>query len=307
MLAALAVAGLVLVGDTAAYATNPSGLPWRSGAHTGSFPADYTAFETWRGHALDGTLQYTDRGSWSGIESPWFFGYTWPGETIVAQPGWPEGSGGSLSKCAQGKYDSHWRTYGSNLAAAGGAPADTMTELMWEMNGNWWEWSATNVTTYINCWRKIVNAVHATDPTARFMWTINAHSGGVTGNPMSAYPGDTYVNVVGIDAYDHYPRSMNQTEFDTQANAVAGITWTYSQAAAHGKQYAIPEWGVEQPFDADHGGDNPFFVTAMQDWFRAHVASIYIESYFDAAQSTIFQPPAANPNSGAEYIAGLHA
>jgi Predicted solute binding protein len=98
---------------------NPSGLPWRSGVHTGSFPADYAAFATWRGRPLDSTLQYSARDSWAGLESPWFLGYTWPGELIAAQPFWPEGSGGSFAACAAGDYDTHWRAYGTRLTAAG--------------------------------------------------------------------------------------------------------------------------------------------------------------------------------------------
>jgi hypothetical protein len=284
---------------------NPSGLNWPSFARTGSFPADYTAFATWRGKPLDGTLQYTDRSAWANLESPWYWGYTWPGETVNAQPFWPEGTGGSLTAAASGSYDTHWAAYGTNLVANGTPTA--LTEFAWEMNGNWFEWSATNVTNYINAWRKVITAVRSTAPNARFMWTINAHSGGVTGDPFDAYPGDSYVDVIGIDAYDHFPKSTTLTEFNTQSAAVAGLDWTLSRAQARSKKLAIPEWGVEQPSDADHGGDNPSFVGWMYDWIRLHAADLYMESYFDAAQSTIYSGGSPlNPNSGTAYISNLH-
>jgi Beta-mannanase len=170
------------------------------------------------------------------------------------------------------------------------------------MNGTWFEWSvAGNPAGYVACWQRVVNAIRATAPQARFAWTINAHSP----DPMPAYPGDSYVDVIGIDAYDHYPKSTTDAEFTTQAAAVSGIGWTLDRAVAHGKKLAVPEWGVEQPADANHGGDNPFFITKMQNFFRANAANIYIETYFDAAQSRIFAPPVQNPNAGIAYVAGL--
>jgi hypothetical protein len=305
-LLATAVAS-VLLGTVAlaspAAASNPSGLPWRSGAYT----YDFTAFGTWRGHTVDTNLQYSDRGSWGGIEYPWMLDFPpAPGELVIAQPFWPQRSGGTLSKCASGSYDTHWRRYGTNLVAAG-LPS-MLTELAWEMNGNWWEWSATNTTSYINCWRKVVNAVHVTAPNARFLWTINAHTPGVGGNPMNAYPGDAYVTELGIDAYDHYPKSTTDAQFTAQATAVAGITWLKDQAVAHGKKWSVPEWGVSNPVSPDYGGDNAFFVSKMQDTFRANLATIDFESYFDAEDSEIFDTSSgwSNPNAASAYIAGLH-
>jgi hypothetical protein len=220
---------------------------------------------------------------------------------MIGQPFWPEGSDGSFGQCAAGNYDTHWQAYGSAIVAAG--KPTLLTEFAWEMNGDWFEWSVgSNPAGFVACWQRVVSAVRATAPAARFAWTINAHSD----DPMPAYPGDTYVDVIGIDAYDHFPKSTTDTEFTAQATAVSGIGWMLDIARAHGKKLAVPEWGVEQPADANHGGDNPFFVLKMQNFFRTNAADVYTECYFDAAQSTIFQAPAANPNAGTEYRAGLH-
>jgi hypothetical protein len=288
--------------------TNRSGLPWRSGVHTGSFPADYTAFETWRQRLVDVTLQYSSRDTWAGIEDPWVLYEAWPGEMIVGQPFWPEGSGGTLAAAAAGTYDAHYAAYGSNLVAAG--KGSLLTEVAWEFNGNWFEWSATSAANYIGAFQHFVTAVRSTAPNARFAWTINAHS---TNNPpsgviMDAYPGDAYVNVIGIDTYDQFPPNLTQGTWDSQIAATGGLQWILDIAVAHGKPLMVAEWGVAAPADADHGGDNAFFVTKMQDWFRANATKLYGEMYFDFDPAGIFSADSTiiNTNSAAEYKAGLH-
>lgn len=281
-----------------------SGLPWRHGVHTGSFPPDYPPFEAWSGKLLDWTLQYSARSSWAGIEHPWHLGYDFPGEQVAAQPFWPEGSGGSFAACSSGSYDTHWRAYGSALIAEG-KPA-TLTSLAWEFNGDWFEWSVgADPAGYAACYRRVVSQVHVTDPSARFAWVMNAHSG----DPTPAYPGDGWVDLIGIDTYDQWPASTSQAVWDAQITAPAGLQWAYDLAVTHGKGFIIQEWGLLGPADANHGGDNVLFVTNMLAWIHAHPG--VWESYFDVPGSSgqhhsIFAQPVYNPNGATAYLAGLH-
>ena len=92
-------------------------------------------------------------------------------------------------------------------------------------------------------------------------WTINAHNtpagvcGGVSTN---CYPGDDYVDIIGIDNYDHYPWSSSEAVFNRAATDPEGLTWLYTFARAHGKPFSVGEWGVVPTGDA--GRENPDFV-----------------------------------------------
>ena len=102
-----------------------------------------------------------------------------------------------------------------------------------------------------------------------FCWCIN---GGLSqnppsGNPADLYPGDAWVDVVGTSAYDHYPPSHSQQEFDTKASSRGGITWVYEFARAHGKQFGVSEWGVASGVGG--GGDNAAYIGWMRSWFEA--------------------------------------
>jgi hypothetical protein len=282
---------------------NRSGLMWRSGVHTGGFPADVAAFETWRGRLVDTNLNYTDRSSWAALEDPWPLDDAWPGELILAHPMWPTSSGGSFAQVVAGTNDAHYQALGTNLVANG--RGDLLISLGWEMNGTWFEWSAVgNETGYVDAYRRIVEQVRVTAPAARFAWVFN----GDTPDPTSMYPGDAYVDAIGVDDYDMFPKVTTQGEWDAEIASVAGLQWAADFAAAHGKRLLVQEWGLSGPADADHGGDNPFFVRKMQEWFRANRGLLYAEMYFDAAGATasgLFDP-AQNTNGAAEYLAGLH-
>jgi hypothetical protein len=280
-----------------------SGLTWRSGIHTGGFPADVQAFEAWRGRLVDTALNYTDRSSWAALEDPWPLDDAWPGELILAHPMWPTGSGGSFAQVVAGTNDAHYQALGTNLVANN--RGDLLISLAWEMNGTWFEWGmGADPSGYAAAYQRIVDQVHVTAPDARFAWVFN----GDTPDPTPAYPGDAYVDVIGVDDYDQFPTVDTQGEWDSEIVSVAGLQWTADFAAAHGKPLLVQEWGLSGPADANHGGDNPFFVTKMQDWFRDHANALYAEMYFDATGSTSsgLYDPAENPNSAGTYRAGLH-
>jgi hypothetical protein len=89
-----------------------------------------------------------------------------------------------------------------------------------EMNGNWYGWSGAlsgnNPQTYIDAWRYVWNRFQAAGATnAVWVWAPNWNS--VPDEPWNAlqnyYPGDTYVDWVGVDFFglmwDDVPVSQN--------------------------------------------------------------------------------------------------
>jgi hypothetical protein len=268
-----------------------SGLPWMSGSNGDPTMEAryYDAFGTWRGRPDDVAMLYTDRSSWSSVTGANMFVFQymtgWPGKLVISQPPFPS-DGSTLAQCAAGAYDAHWQDFGNALVSNN--RASSIIRIAWEFNGDFMYWHATNDTAqFIQCWNHVASAIKSTDPQALTDWTINSKytpTDTCMGNATNCYPGDQYVDYIGIDNYDQWPPSTT-TPFDTIANAVGGVTWIYDFAVQHHKRFSVGEWGVVSAASAgaNAGGDNPAFVQNMWNWFQAHPAIGLYESYFSTS------------------------
>jgi hypothetical protein len=160
-------------------------------------------------------------------------------------------------------------------------------------------WSGTDPTAYVNCYRRIVTDVRATArPAPQFDWTINSHysQNPPSHNPLDLYPGDGYVDIVSIDAYDHYPPAYTLDQFNAQADSMGGLTWLYNFAVGHHKLFGIPEWGVASGSGEDGGGDNANYIQFMCDWMMGRAGrGMYYEPYFNSCDmenvgSNLYRP-----------------
>ncbi|WP_232303940.1 glycosyl hydrolase [Pseudofrankia sp. DC12] len=281
---------------------NRSGQPWLSGANGDPLitPQDVDGFCSFRGDLCDIAQVFVARDSWSSIVQPSFAETNfngWPGKLVLTVPPYPEDGTSNLRTCATGAYNGNWQQFGRTLNATG--RQNSIVRLAWEANGDWYPWSGTNASDYINCYRQIVNSIRSTATTSpQFDWTINAH---YSQNPPShvptdLYPGDQWVDIVSVDAYDHYPPSFTLDQFNNQAAAMGGITWMYNFARAHGKLFGIPEWGVASGSGEDGGGDNANYIQFMRDWMVARAGhGMYYEAYFNNCEmenvgSNLFRP-----------------
>jgi len=288
-------------GDGGGGGGNRSGEPWLSGANGDPLitPADVDAFCAFRGNLCDVAQVYTARDSWQSIVGQSFvYGNFagWPGKLVISVPPFPE-TGSSLKTCATGAYDSNWRQFGQTLNAAG--RQNSIVRLAWEANGNWYPWSGSDPVAFVNCYRHVVDAIKSTaNPDPLFDWTINSHysQNPPSHNPLDLYPGDQWVDIVSIDAYDQYPPSYTLDQFNAQATAQGGITWLYNFARAHGKLFGVPEWGVASGSGENGGGDNANYIQFMRDWMEARAGrGMYYESYFNNCEmqnlgSNIYRP-----------------
>jgi hypothetical protein len=297
-----------------------TGLPWMSGSNGDpSMESKYfDAFGNWRGRPDDVAMMYTDRSSWTSITGADSFVFSfmksWPGKLVISQPLFPN-DGSNLKDCAAGKYDTYWTTFGSALVS--NDRPDSIVRIGWEFNGDFMYWHATNdAAQFIQCWNHVAAAIKSTDPKALCDWTINAHgtpSDSCMGDATTCYPGDQYVDYVGIDNYDNYPPSTT-TPFDTIAKAKGGLTWIYDFAVQHHKRFAVGEWGVVSGAGTNGGGDNPAFVQNMWSWFQAHAAVGLYESYFSYASevdskiidNTTGACGCDNPKASAKYLQLWH-
>ena len=294
---------------------NRSGLTWASGlGHHNQTRQTYDAFGTWRGRPLDVAKVFPDRSSWDTIVGPGSFIYGnfagFEGRFAVAVPLFPKS--GNLAACAGGQYDGQWATFGRSLV--GGGRGNSIVQLGWEFNGDYgfW-WNATNTEQWKECFRKASTAIGSTAPDVLIDWTMNGHGTPASrcgGNAFNCYPGDEYVDIVGIHDYDWYPAAPTQAAFDARANGTHGLNAVHEFAKAHGKWMSVLEWGVSSEHSKPVGGDNALYIQLQLDWFAAHDVEsggrLVAEAYFDDgctagnARSSL-TAACGNPNAAAAY------
>jgi len=97
-----------------------------------------------------------------------------------------------------------------------------------EMNGDWFWWGskATTATNYVALYRLLVNYVKERTNTVLFCWSPN------TPTNFNYYPGDDYVDVLGVDAYE-----VNASSVRSQLAPIV------DHAQAHGKVAVFSETG----------------------------------------------------------------
>ncbi len=284
-------------------------------APNGPLLADAAA--SWLGRSQDVALAFAGYDNWSQITlqswqlQPWS---NWvkarPGRTLVFAipllPGptngaGPDGSAGtsddvSLQKCSDGQYDQYWKAMANNLVTYG--LGSTIMRLGWEFDGDWYAWSARGrESQFAGCFRRVVTAVRQAQPNAGFKFDWNPTediSQWSSAQVEAAWPGDDYVDYIGVDAYDSswasnsypYPSSCDsacRTTHQTNAwnDLSRGLYAMRDRAVTHNKLLSIPEWGVWNRPDGHGGGDNPLYISKMYDFVHAAENRVGFQIYFD--------------------------
>jgi hypothetical protein len=254
-----------------------SGLPWASGIFDDSWTqSDYTAFGKWRGSKLDVAVSWPVRDHWEDFTEPnenydSFAGSPWTMSFGI--PPIPQDGTATLADCAAGKYKAHWETFARTMKSY--HLDRSIIRLGWEFNGSWYVWGG-DAEGFVGCWKQIVTTVRRIAPGLHFDWNVNrGSSDGLPGDEvLKAWPGDQYVDIVGIDSYDWW------STIDDQFNGAYGVNYWLKFAKAHGKKLSIPEWGVT-PGNPNGNGDDPVYIKAMFDFFKKNHRDIAYESYFN--------------------------
>lgn len=280
---------------------------WRSGAFVDNpfGAAGVQEFADYRGRPVDVAITYVDRSSWSEISNPWTVAQ-YAGFRGRLDIGLPLTVGSTpLSEVAAGDYDTRFADFARMLIDQGRRHA--IIRLGWEFNGDWYPWSAYDPTTYKAAFRHVVDLLRSVVPGVSIDWNGNLGSSQCGHDPFTElYPGDDYVNIIGVDAYDtQWAGISDAASFDAWASWSHGLNDWYAFAQAHGKRLSVPEWGVAAPPSAGSGeGDNAVYIQGMHDWFTAHAAGLKYEAYFNDEQpdtANSLDDPNEMPKSSATY------
>ena len=304
---------------------------YRWGAPKG--PGQVDAFADWIGRPDVWAEEFEPSDQWGNVSSPtgWMFApwQQWLTERkgrrliltvpmlVGAWDGTGPGSGPdahqpvSLKRGATGAYNSYYKTLAANLVACG--LGDSLIRLGHEFNGGWYTWRAKDdPESYAAEWRQIITTMRAVPGAGRLKFVWNPALGYQQFPAERAWPGDEFVDCVGLDAYDEcwaantYPlppgdgaadvAARRARAWDTLLNGDHGITFWQKFASRHKKPFAIPEWGVSDRADGHGGLDDPEFVTRMALFMKAHPVDFHV--YFDVnAGDGAHQ---LSPGSGAE-------
>lgn len=298
-------------GDAGRDATLDAGPPgevtWLSGARVGPTPADLDAFGVFRNRPLDLTLYFVDRTvGWPGVVEP-----GWPLDMlrgsplrlILALPLYPEGQGNN-SDCAAGAYDSEWQKLGPYLRNYG--RENSIIRLGWGPNDSEHLWRAdADASEWVSCFQRVVDAIRAGGIDPEIAWDFNPSGDPVATDldPYSAYPGDDYVDYVGIEEFDRYPPSLTRAEWQDKCEGETGLCTLLDFARAHGKRLGIPEWGVAA-CSPDGGGDNPDYITWMFEFLVDNADAVGFELYYEEGGdicSGLSGTNTQNPRSAERY------
>ena len=143
-----------------------------------------------------------------------------------------------------------------------------------EMNGTWLPGyditSGVSPTQYVASWQHIYKMFNGVT-NAVFVWCPN--SGDPTGRRASAwYPGDAYVDWIGLDSYPEFGSANRFLTSSDGANDMANF------AAEHGKPLMLAEWG---PNTTTMFTDNSSTVDLVFKWAKSFPNTVKALVYFN--------------------------
>ena len=133
-------------------------------------------------------------------------------------------SGVSLAEIASGQYDSYLITYAEAVRAY---RHPVILSFGHEMNGHWYSWGYTHTspTVFVAAWRHIVTVFREVGAqNVTWLWTVNIIDPGGIPSPAVWWPGNSYVNWVGLDGYYYQPSWTFASLFGPTIAAVRQMT-----------------------------------------------------------------------------------
>lgn len=261
--------------------------------------SDVTNMDAWLGKNVDAIQLVGGYANWD----DWLYSPSWIAGQLSGFQGeikWSIGLipwGASLADAGKGTYDDKYTALARSMLADAGSDDQIYVRVGWEMNGNgWFPWSANGKEgDYVAAFQHFVDAFRSVSDKFVFEWTPNIGDMGM--NPELAYPGDKYVDVIGMDFY--YNTQWDPTDpnvaWNWFVNERYGLQWQQDFAAAHGKPTAVGEWGV----NSDTSG--PFIEMAAQ-WFQDH--NMLYHNYWNSNADFSGQLSAGQyPDAGAAFQA----
>jgi hypothetical protein len=192
---------------------------------------------------------------------------------------------------------------------------NAIIRLGWEMNGNWYPWSANaDLAGYLAAYRYVVNYCRA-QPGMKLRWCWNPNVGLNALRWEDCYPGYDYVDYIGVDVYDMWwgdPAKVTQANrWKTVLEMPYGLKQIATYAKTKGKPLCIPEWGVGKVGPIGGGRENPAWVDYMADFIEDPTNHVAWHAYWNRDLGSGYEgqiyPTTLRPLTAARYKARFGA
>ncbi|MFB9377496.1 glycosyl hydrolase [Kineococcus gynurae] len=203
---------------------------------------------------------------------------------------------------AAGEYDSYWVDLGENLVSLG--LGSSILRLGWEMNGTWYEnhyvgESEEQREAWKAYFRRIVRAVEV--PGSDFEIDFCIAEGPQNSVDISElYPGDEYVDIIGVDVYDSYIAPIDpDARWQAKGEKMNSVAEVVRFAAERNKPLSFPEWAMVAEGDTQGGGDSPEFIDQMADVIAGN--PVRYQAYFDVPDGGVGMTLSDAPRGAAAF------
>jgi hypothetical protein len=197
---------------------------------------------------------------------------------ILSLRPWGTGMGNLLDDMAAGVFDADYTADANSFLARGYTANNLILRPMWEFNGAFYNhsiWTSVNpggAADFVAGWRRMVDRIRALIPGMRFDW-CPLRSKLTPAQVEAAYPGDPWVDYIGMDAYNERSgtddlalRWSRLMQGGATAGSTVGLQWHRDFAVAHNKQMTFAEWGVVNRPDGTGGDSDPVYIGNFLDW-----------------------------------------
>ncbi|MDQ2630741.1 MAG: hypothetical protein M3Y75_07175 [Actinomycetota bacterium] len=179
--------------------------------------------------------------------------------------------GATLADVVNGSQDAAIKSW-AQAAKAWGQPF--FLSLWWEMNGNWYGWGRS--ADFKAAWQRFHGLVVGEGATnVTFTWTVNSVWADPLSDPSPYYPGDAFVDWVGLDSYN-WGRSPVQPDKWTTPEQTLTPTLDALREVAPTKPVAIVENA-----STEHGGNKANWIREMLTTYLPHHPEIKAYLWFN--------------------------
>ncbi|WP_419815158.1 PEPxxWA-CTERM sorting domain-containing protein [Glacieibacterium sp.] len=228
-----------------------------------------------------GVVEFAENSDWTHMrDSINWAARSWDGSYRMMQSVPMLMSTGTLAQGAAGQYDQEFAKVAQMLIA--NKQSDAMIRIGWEFNGDWYRWgAASDPTSWVTYYQRIVTAMRSV-PGQQFKFIWNPALGRQSIAADRVYPGDAYVDYIGLDVYNQSWRPQDvdpATRWQGLVSQPYGLDWLSNFATLHDKAITLPEWGTGTRPDGHGGGDDPLFIENMAAWIGSH--NVAAHGYWD--------------------------
>jgi len=266
-------------------------------------PANFNQFGTWRGKSADFVIVFQGHVSWadylgsigfyvnrySGLATPKLWAVALCIDTVT------------LSDGLGGAFDTYYTQAAQAILANAPASGQIIVRPGHEpqLPAPTYPWNANFTNTpaeYIAMFRRLVNCYRAVSPRFRFEWCLGWTSGSPPYfNNELCYPGDAYVDVVGMDYYYNslYDNANARASFIFARDKDYGLAWQVAFAKAHRRALSLHEWGLNW--------DKPDWINLVANWLEKNKYA-YSGYWNDTAAFNGILSDGSKPNAGDQFI-----